>query len=281
MNPVTIGQFICDDNSPPVLIAGPCVIENANETCKLAEAIQSLPIVEKYQFVFKASYLKDNRSSGESYRGPGLHEGLDVMRKIKDELGCPVLSDVHGIEEVIPASEVLDVVQIPAFLSRQTRLVEAAAKHAKAINVKKGQFLAPEDVKLIVVKIENAGGHNIILTERGTVFGYHDLVVDFRSFPKLKANGYPVIFDVTHSLQKPGGLGDRSGGEPEHAGLLARAAAAVPCDGLFIETHFEPSSALSDSSTMVPFSVLDKILEDVHRIHSLSREIAHEKPAIS
>jgi 2-dehydro-3-deoxyphosphooctonate aldolase (KDO 8-P synthase) len=277
MNPVSIGDFTWDENSPPLLIAGPCVIEDPDETMRLAEALVSLPIVQRFHFIFKSSYLKDNRSSGQSFRGPGLHEGLKILQKIKDSLGCPVLSDVHGLEDIAPACEVLDVVQIPAFLSRQTSLIEAAAASARAVNVKKAQFMAPEDMQLVAAKISEAGGRNILLTERGTIFGYHNLVVDFRSFPKLRAIGYPVIFDVTHSLQQPGGLGDRSGGEPEYASLLARAGAAVPCDGFFIETHFEPARALSDSSTMVAFSSLGAMLEGVYRIYEASREIVRTR----
>ena len=274
MKPVSIGNHIWDGNSPPILIAGPCVIEDAAETLKLAEAITSLAAVKKFQFVFKASYLKANRSSVSSYRGPGLDDGLETLARVRREIGCPVISDVHEQAEVAAAAEVLDVVQIPAFLSRQTGLLETVAARARAINVKKGQFLAPEDVKLIVEKIRGAGGENILLTERGTVFGYHDLVVDFRSFIRMKESGCPVIFDVTHSLQKPGGQGDRSGGQPEYARVMARAAAAVPCDGYFLETHFEPARALSDSAAMVPFDKLEKILLDIYRIHTAARELA-------
>jgi 2-dehydro-3-deoxyphosphooctonate aldolase (KDO 8-P synthase) len=273
MKPVTIGNLTWDGDSPPFLIAGPCVIEDAEETLKLAEAIASLAVVGKFQFIFKASYLKANRSSASSYRGPGLSDGLEVLAKVKREIGCPVISDVHEQAEVAAAAEVLDVVQVPAFLSRQTGLLEAVAARAGAINVKKGQFLAPEDVGLIVEKIRGAGGDNIMLTERGTVFGYHDLVVDFRSFIRMKENGCPVIFDVTHSLQKPGGLGDRSGGQPEYARVMARAAAAVPCDGFFFETHFEPARALSDSAAMVPFDSFEKILLDAYRIQAAVREL--------
>ncbi len=281
MNRISFGKYTWEENSPPILIAGPCVIEESDETLRLAESIISLPATKHYQFVFKASYLKDNRSSGDSYRGPGLEAGLAVLEKVRREFDCPILSDVHGLEEILPASEVVDIIQIPAFLSRQTRLVEAAAGSARAINIKKGQFLAPEDVALIVQKIEKAGGRNILLTERGTVFGYHNLIVDFRSFPKLRRNGYPVIFDATHSLQKPGGLGDRSGGEPEFVPVLARAAAAAPCDGLFVETHFEPARALSDAAAMVPFAFLEKLLEDVYRIYSLSKEMTRKNQVAS
>ncbi|MFH1754433.1 MAG: 3-deoxy-8-phosphooctulonate synthase [Candidatus Latescibacterota bacterium] len=277
MNTVAIGNFVWNEDSPPILIAGPCVIEDADETLRLADAIRSLPIVERFHFIFKASYCKDNRSSADSYRGPGLDKGLAILDKIKNRLGCPVLSDVHGLDDIPSACEVLDVVQIPAFLSRQTSLLEAAAGNARAINVKKGQFLAPEDMSLVTGKINKAGGRNILLTERGTVFGYHDLVVDFRSFPKLQAIGYPVIFDITHSLQKPGGLGSSSGGEPEYAEILARAGAAVPCDGFFFETHFEPARALSDSTTMIPFASLEAMLHGVYRMHSLAKEIQRSK----
>jgi len=274
MKPVVIGKNTWDGNSPPILIAGPCVIEDPEETLRLAEAIASLAAVKKFLFIFKASYLKANRSSVSSYRGPGLADGLEVLRRVRRDIGCPVISDVHEQAEVPAAAEVLDIIQIPALLCRQTALLEAAAARARAVNVKKGQFLAPEDVKRVVAKIRGAGGENILLTERGTVFGYHDLVVDFRSFIRMRENGCPVIFDVTHSLQQPGGLGDRSGGQPQYARAMARAAAAVPCDGFFFETHFEPARALSDSAAMVPFDSLENILLDVYRIHSTARELA-------
>jgi 2-dehydro-3-deoxyphosphooctonate aldolase (KDO 8-P synthase) len=274
MKPVTIGNYTWDGESPPLLIAGPCVIEDPDETVRLAEAIASLGAVKKFHFIFKASYLKANRSSASSYRGPGLEVGLEVLARVKREIGCPVISDVHEQAEVSAAAEVLDVVQIPAFLCRQTALLEAAAARARAVNVKKGQFLAPEDVKQVVAKIRGAGGENILLTERGTVFGYHDLVVDFRSFIRMRENGCPVLFDVTHSLQKPGGLGDRSDGQPEYARAMARAAAAVPCNGFFFETHFEPGRALSDSASMIPFDSLETILLDIYRIHAAVQEPA-------
>jgi 2-dehydro-3-deoxyphosphooctonate aldolase (KDO 8-P synthase) len=235
MQPIRIGNTIFDDSSSPLLIAGPCVIEDENETIELAEKIASLSATAKFLYVFKASYLKDNRSSAGSYRGPGLEEGLRVLERVKDRVGCPVLSDVHSVEEAESAAEVLDIVQVPAFLSRQTRLLEAVARSARAVNVKKGQFMSPDAIGLAVEKIAGAGGKNIIVTERGTSFGYNDLIVDFRGIPRMKTLGWPVIFDVTHSLQRPGSLGDRSGGEPGLAGPMSRAAAALPCDGLFIE----------------------------------------------
>ena len=271
MQPIRVGQTIIDEDSPPVLIAGPCVIEDEDETIRLAERISRLSITGKFVFVFKASYRKDNRSSVASYRGPGLEEGLRVLAKVKDAVGCPVLSDVHSVEETEIASEVLDVVQIPAFLSRQTSLLEAAGRRARAVNIKKGQFLSPDAVGLAIQKVQNAGGRNVIVTERGTTFGYNDLVVDFRGIPRMKAFGCPVVFDVTHSLQRPGGLGDRSGGEPALASAMSRAAAAMPCDGLFIETHFEPERAMSDSASMLPFSELQGLLEGAYAVFELVR----------
>jgi 2-dehydro-3-deoxyphosphooctonate aldolase (KDO 8-P synthase) len=271
MQPIRVGQTIIDDDSPPVLIAGPCVIEDEDETIRLAERISRLSITGKFVFVFKASYRKDNRSSVASYRGPGLDQGLRVLARVRDTVGCPVLSDVHSVEEAEVASEVLDVVQIPAFLSRQTSLLEAAGRRARAVNIKKGQFLSPEAVGLAIQKVHNAGGRNVIVTERGTTFGYNDLIVDFRGIPRMKAFGYPVVFDATHSLQRPGGLGDRSGGEPALASAMSRAAAAMPCDGLFIETHFEPERAMSDSASMLPFSELQGLLEDAYGVFELVR----------
>ncbi len=261
-----------DGDSRPWLIAGPCVIESESMVLRLAEAISTLPVVRNFRFVFKASYLKDNRSSGRSFRGPGLRDGLRILKRVQDEIGCPVLSDVHCREEIAPAAEVLDILQIPAFLCRQTRLIEEAARSGRILNVKKGQFLSPEDIGLVIEKIRDAGGSRVIVSERGSVFGYHDLIVDFRSFARMKKFGCPVVFDVTHSLQKPAALGDRSGGEPSLAGVLARAAAAVPCDGFFIETHFAPSEALSDAASMLPFAELGGLLEQVHAVFSVVRE---------
>jgi len=255
----------------PLLIAGPCVIESRDLTLEIARRIAALDVISEFQFVFKASYLKDNRSSGESYRGPGLEEGLRVLADVRDAVGCPVLSDVHGAAEVAAAAEVLDVVQIPAFLCRQTSLIEAAAGCGRPVNVKKGQFVAPEGMANVVAKLRDAGNDQVLLTERGTSFGYNDLVVDFRSFARMRATGCPVVFDVTHSLQRPGGRGDRSGGEPALAGDLARAAAAVPVDGFFIETQPEPARALSDAAAMLPLVQLEGLLVQVSRIHALAR----------
>jgi 2-dehydro-3-deoxyphosphooctonate aldolase (KDO 8-P synthase) len=267
----SIGSYRVGDGNKPLLIAGPCVIESADLALTLAESIARLPSVRAFQFVFKASYLKDNRSAGDSFRGPGLHEGLRVLEDVRARVGVPVLSDVHTAAEVPAAAAVLDVVQIPAFLCRQTSLLEAAGACGKAVNVKKGQFMAPEDMVNVVGKLHAAGARDVLLTERGTTFGYHDLVVDFRGFARMRAAGAPVIFDVTHSLQRPGGLGSSSGGEPTLAAMMARAAAAVPVDGFFIETHPDPSRALSDAASMLPFDQLDGLLAQVARIVAAAR----------
>jgi 2-dehydro-3-deoxyphosphooctonate aldolase (KDO 8-P synthase) len=272
MEPTRIGHSIVDEHSPPLLIAGPCVIEDESETIRIAERISALPITKKYIFVFKASYLKDNRSSGSSYRGPGIEEGLRILEKVRDAVGHPVLSDVHSAEEAEAAAGVLDVVQVPAFLCRQTSLLEAVGRSARAVNIKKGQFLSPEGAGHAVEKVRGAGGRNVLLTERGTTFGYNDLVVDFRGIPRMKAYGCPVVFDATHSLQKPGSLGDRSGGEPELVGAMSRAAAAIPSDGLFVETHFEPARAKSDGASMLPFSMLESVLEGAFAVFDVVRQ---------
>ena len=271
--PVSIGEYRVGGGEKPLLIAGPCVIESRDLTLEIAGRIAALDVISEFQFVFKASYLKDNRSAGESYRGPGRDEGLRVLADVREAVGCPVISDVHGAQEVEAAAGVLDVVQIPAFLCRQTSLIEAAGRCGRPVNVKKGQFVAPEGMVNVVNKLRAAGGEQVLLTERGTSFGYNDLVVDFRSFARMRASGCPVILDVTHSLQRPGGLGDRSGGEPALAGDLARAAAAIPVDGFFIETHPDPASALSDAASMLPFEQLEGLLGQVARIHALAREL--------
>ncbi len=272
MRSIRIGNQEIDYRDRPILIAGPCAIEDESDTLRLAERIATLSATKQYFYVFKASYSKDNRSSSGSYRGPGLDEGLRILGRVKSEVGCPVLSDVHAVSEVAPAAEVLDVIQVPAFLSRQTSLLEAVAKSGRAVNLKKGQFLSPQAAGLAVEKIRSVGGKDILLTERGTMFGYNDLVVDFRSLAKMRAFECPVIFDVTHSLQRPGGFGDRSGGEPELAEAMARAAASVPCDGIFLETHPDPATAKSDAAAMLPFARLSSLLEETRRFFALARE---------
>ena len=271
--PVTarIGKLTVGDGGKPLLIAGPCVIESEALTLSIAESIAKLPIIREFQFVFKASFTKDNRSAGDSFRGPGIEEGLRILEKVRGAVGCPILSDVHSPDDVSVVSPVLDVLQIPAFLCRQTSLIEAAGASGKPVNVKKGQFLAPEDMGNVVKKLEASGARDIMLTERGTSFGYHDLVVDFRGFARMRATGCPVIYDVTHSLQRPGGLGTASGGEPALAAMMARAAAAIPVDGLFIETHPDPSQAKSDAASMLPLAQLPALLEEVVRILDVVR----------
>jgi 2-dehydro-3-deoxyphosphooctonate aldolase (KDO 8-P synthase) len=274
--PVKCGKFEFGGDAVPMLIAGPCVIESEEVVMSIAEAIAATPAAKKFQLVFKASYTKDNRSATKSYRGTGIEEGLRILQKVRSETGLPVTSDVHTAQEAVTAGEVLDIVQIPAFLCRQTSLLEAVAESAAergfAINVKKGQFMAPEDMKNVVGKIEAAGGGTPLLTERGTTFGYHNLVVDFRGFPRMMATGCPVIYDVTHSLQRPAAHGDVSGGEPALAGVMARAAAAIPVDGLFIETHPRPDEALSDGASMLPFDRFAELVEQTWRVFELARQ---------
>jgi 2-dehydro-3-deoxyphosphooctonate aldolase (KDO 8-P synthase) len=243
------------------LIAGPCVVESRELTLGIARELARLKKKTGVQIIFKASYDKANRSSHKTFRGPGIETGLDVLAEAREKTGLPILTDVHSVEDVHRASEVVDVLQIPAFLCRQTDLLVAAAQTGKWVNVKKGQFLAPEDMANVAGKISHAapkgnGRARILLTERGTTFGYHNLVVDFRGIEIMKRTGHPVVFDATHSVQKPGGKGDRSGGDSEFVPLLARAAVAAGCDGLFVETHPNPEKALSDGPNMVPLKKL-------------------------
>lgn len=266
----SIGEFSVGDGKP-LLIAGPCVIESEDLVMRVAEAVASLAVTGRFHFVFKASYLKDNRSSGGSFRGPGPEEGLSILAGVKERVGVPVLSDVHSPAEAAQAADVLDVVQVPAFLCRQTSLIEAVAASGRTVNVKKGQFMAPEDMANVVAKLRRAGARDILLTERGTTFGYHDLVVDFRGLTRMRETGCPVVFDITHSLQRPGGLGSASGGEPALAAPMARAAAAVPCDGFFVETHPDPANALSDAAAMLPLAQLEGLLGQIADLHAMAR----------
>jgi 2-dehydro-3-deoxyphosphooctonate aldolase (KDO 8-P synthase) len=251
----------------PVIIAGPCVIESEDivfhAAAKLKEACHSAGL----PFVFKSSYDKANRSSVSSYRGPGSEKGLRMLSDVRSKFGVPVISDIHSVSEVGPAAETLDALQIPAFLCRQTDLILAASRTGKPVNIKKGQFLAPWDVKNIIEKFTSTGNHDLFITERGTSFGYNNLVVDFRSFPIMRSFGYPVLFDVTHSLQLPGGRGNRSGGESQFAGPLARAAVAAGVDGLFMEVHPEPEKALCDGPNMIGLAELGPMLEVLKNLH--------------
>jgi 2-dehydro-3-deoxyphosphooctonate aldolase (KDO 8-P synthase) len=257
---VSVGGVGIGDGRPIALIAGPCAIESEELALEVAGEVARIARRLDLPFVFKSSYLKDNRMSPGSYAGPGLEAGLSILKRVKAEVGVPVLSDVHACDEIGPASEVLDAIQIPAFLCRQTSLLEEAARTGLPINIKKGQFMAPEDMGRVAAKARAAGGDRILLTERGSCFGYHDLVVDMRSIPTMKGLGYPVVFDATHSVQLPGAAAGTSGGRPEFVPALARAAVAAGADALFIEVHPNPPEALSDANSMVPLSELEGML---------------------
>ncbi len=270
--PVIVGGVTIGGDAPLALIGGPCAIEDEKHALMVAERLLRITGAARVPFIYKSSYDKANRSSVHSYRGPGLREGLRILRRVKDAVGVPVLSDVHGVSEVGPAAEVLDVLQVPAFLCRQTDLVLACARSGRPVNVKKGQFLAPREMQNVVEKIRCAGSEGILLTERGTSFGYNNLVVDFRSLPIMRAFGYPVVFDATHSVQLPGGQGDRSGGERRYVQALARAAVAVGVDALFMEIHEDPDRTLpdgrplSDGPNMLKLDDLPRLLDELQAI---------------
>ena len=261
VRPVKLGKILFGDPRSFVLISGPCVIEGERETLSHAEKISEIAAKFKIPYIFKSSYDKANRSSIESFRGPGLKKGLAILAKVKKEFGLPVLSDIHCKEEIASAQEVLDILQIPAFLCRQTDLVTAAGRSGKIVNVKKGQFLSPWEVKNIIHKLEASGNRNILITERGFAFGYQNLVNDFRAIPIIRGFGYPVVFDATHSVQLPGGGGRATAGMPEFIPTLARCAIAAGADALFMEVHENPSQALSDGTNMLALNRLEKLLE--------------------
>jgi 2-dehydro-3-deoxyphosphooctonate aldolase (KDO 8-P synthase) len=251
------------DDHPLLLLAGPCVVEDRDFMLRIAETVRGIAERHGVGFVFKSSFDKANRSSGESPRGPGMEEGLGILADVKEAVGAPVVTDIHESWQAEPTAAVADILQIPAFLSRQTDLLAAAASTGKVVNVKKGQFLSPQEMGNVVQKLAAAGAARILVTERGTTFGYNDLVVDFRGLPQLRALGHPVVFDVTHSVQQPGGLGSASGGRREFVPYLARAAAAVGIDALFVEVHEEPDSAPSDGPNMITPALLDRLLGEV------------------
>ncbi len=263
---VEIGDFTVGKGNSLALIAGPCVIESEEIALRTCRQIKRTCLKLGIPFIFKSSYSKANRLNVDSYAGPGLEEGLRILGKIKREFGVPVLTDIHSPQEAKPVSEVADVLQIPAFLCRQTDLVLAAAKTGKPLNIKKGQFMAPEDMLPIAKKAESAGNGNVLLTERGSFFGYHNLVVDFRSLKIMHELGYPVVFDATHSLQLPGSRGTCSGGRPEFIFPMARAAVACGCDALFLETHPDVEKALCDKDSMLPLDRLEDLLTQVRAI---------------
>jgi len=266
---VKVGSVKIGGKNPIVLIAGPCVIESEASAIRHARAIKKITAELGVPFIFKASYDKANRSSIRSFRGPGLSKGLDILKKVKRLIGVPVLSDVHSAMEVKKAASVLDIIQVPAFLSRQTDLILASARTKKPINIKKGQFLSPWDVKNVVEKIEYAGNRNIILTERGTSFGYNMLVSDFRSIIVMKKFGYPVCFDASHSVQLPGGMGKKSGGKSEFIEPLASSAVVCGADAIFIEVHENPKKAKSDGANMLKLSALKTFLKKIKKLESL------------
>jgi 2-dehydro-3-deoxyphosphooctonate aldolase (KDO 8-P synthase) len=268
---ISLNSLRLGAGNPLFLIAGPCVIESEAHARKMAEHVARISADAGVPYIFKASYDKANRSSVKSFRGPGLTAGLQILAKIKKDLNLPILTDIHDASQAASAAEVCDILQIPAFLSRQTDLLEAAAKTGRIVNVKKAQFLSPWDMTNVAEKIAQAGNHRIILTERGASFGYQNLVVDMRSFPILKKLGYPVVFDVTHSVQLPGGQGHASGGQPEFIEPLARAGVAAGVDGIFLETHDNPEAALSDGANALPLSQLAGLLARLKELSTVVR----------
>ncbi|MCX5678409.1 MAG: 3-deoxy-8-phosphooctulonate synthase [Candidatus Omnitrophica bacterium] len=268
---VTVGSIRMGAGNPLVLIAGPCVIESEASALRHAKALKAIARKAGIPFIYKASYDKANRTSITSYRGPGIKKGLKILKRVKEELGLSVLSDVHSGEEIKEAAKVLDIIQIPAFLCRQTDLILDAARTGKVINIKKGQFLAPWDMKHVVKKIESVGNKKILLTERGVSFGYNTLVSDFRSLLIMKELGYPVVYDATHSVQSPGGMGERSGGDRKYIPYLAMASVTCGADAVFMEVHEEPESALSDGPNMVKMSELEGLLVKLVKIERIVR----------
>jgi len=254
------GSYVVGPQAPPLFILGPCVIESREHAFDIAGALAEMRDRLNLPFVFKASYDKANRSSGKSFRGVGISAGLSILEDIRARYSFPIISDVHDSAQVAEASSVLDILQIPALLSRQTDLLEAAARSGRVVHIKKGQFMAPEDMSNVVKKMEDSGCDQLMLCERGISFGYHTLVVDFRSLPIMSSFGYPIIFDATHAVQSPGGGGDRSGGDRRFVPSLARAAVAVGCQGLFMEVHPDPDHAPSDGPNMIPLAKLEGLI---------------------
>ena len=268
---ITLGSLRLGGGNPLFLIAGPCVIESEKHARMMAEKVAKIAADAAVPYIFKASYDKANRSSVKAFRGPGLKDGLRILAKIKSELKLPILTDIHDVSQAEAAAEVCDVLQIPAFLARQTDLLIAAGKTGRIINIKKGQFLSPWDIGNVAEKVASAGNTKIILTERGASFGYQNLVVDMRSFPIMQRTGYPVVYDVTHSVQLPGGQGHASGGQPQFIEPLARAGVAAGVDGIFLETHDNPAAALSDGPNALPLSELLGLLMKLKGLNSVVR----------
>jgi 2-dehydro-3-deoxyphosphooctonate aldolase (KDO 8-P synthase) len=263
---VTIGNLQCGAGQPLLWIAGPCVIESHDLTLSIAETLRQLADRLGVPLIFKASFDKANRTSAKSFRGPGLHDGLRTLDAVRRRTGLPVTTDIHECHQAQPVAEVCELIQVPAFLARQTDLVQAAGRTGRAVNVKKGQFMAPWDMSHVVTKMAEVGNRNLLLTERGTTFGYGQLVNDMRAIPWMQELGCPVIFDATHSVQMPGGRGDRSGGDRRMVPFLARAAVACGCDGVFLETHPRPDEALSDGPNMIALDDLPRLMQECLRI---------------
>jgi 2-dehydro-3-deoxyphosphooctonate aldolase (KDO 8-P synthase) len=270
--PVKIGDCLIGDGHQIALIAGPCVIESEEIVFSACEKIKEITSRHHIPFIFKSSYSKANRLNIDSYSGPGMERGLRILEKVKTKFDVPVLTDIHQPEEADPVSRIVDVLQIPAFLCRQTDLILTAAKTGKPLNIKKGQFMAPEDMLSIAKKAESVGNKNILLTERGTFFGYHNLVVDLRSLLIMRNLGYPVVFDATHSLQLPGAQGSHSGGTPQFIAPMARAAVACDCDALFLETHPDVKNALCDKDSMLPLDKLEELLIQIKAIDEMVKK---------
>ena len=270
--PLGCGNIKIGGNNPLVLIAGPCVIEGYDETLRMAERLKEIAYSLSIPLIFKSSYDKANRSSLRSYRGPGMSDGLKILKDIKSKVSIPIISDVHRFEEIRHAAEVLDILQVPAFLCRQTDFIIEVAKTGKGINLKKGQFLAPWDVKNVLEKVIWVGNENILITERGSSFGYNNLVADMRSLPVMRGLGYPVVFDATHSVQLPGGEGISSGGQREFVPHLSRAAAAVGIDALFLEVHEDPDRALCDGPNSLSLDFLPELLMQIRKIDDIVKE---------
>jgi 2-dehydro-3-deoxyphosphooctonate aldolase (KDO 8-P synthase) len=273
MRAISIGSLKVGTPSRPFFIAGPCVIESERHCLKMADKLAQVSGRLGIDLIFKASYDKANRTASKSFRGPGMEEGLRILEKARAHSGLPLLSDVHDIGQVSAAAQVLDVLQVPAFLCRQTDLIRAAAGSGRAVNLKKGQFLSPMEMGKVLEKALEVGNRNILLTERGTFFGYHNLVVDFRSFVIMRSFRQPVVFDVTHSLQAPGGLGDRSGGDARFIPLLARAGAAAGVDGFFFEVHDNPAEALSDGPNALHLKQFPRLAEEILQIRASLRSV--------
>jgi 2-dehydro-3-deoxyphosphooctonate aldolase (KDO 8-P synthase) len=274
MVPVKIGSLKVGDKGRPFFIAGPCVIESEKHCLKMAERLAEYGRRLQIDLIFKASYDKANRTSAHSYRGPGVEEGLRILEKVRRNSGLPVLSDVHEVAQVRSAAEALDAIQIPAFLCRQTDLVQAAARTGLCVNLKKGQFLSPHEMGKVLEKALATGNRNILLTERGTSFGYNTLVVDFRSFVIMRSFKQPVVFDITHSVQAPGGLGDKSGGDAQFIPHLARAGAAIGVDGFFFEVHDNPAKAMSDGPNSLTLKSFPQLIEEILRIRNAAGRLS-------